>query len=82
MPNRMSRNARKRNFRNVRHANIQTGLCIRTVWLESSLGAIWIAKYTNFLHADYEDSDQSDLNLSWAHMSKVRFLSLRFVLFR
>ena len=32
---------------------------IPTVWSESSLGAFWIIKNAEFLHADKEDSDQT-----------------------
>ena len=37
---------RKHTFRHVPLAKIQLNLCIGAVWLESSLGAFWIAKYT------------------------------------
>ena len=30
--------------------------------------AQWVPKDLSFLHADSEDSDQSDLSLRWAHM--------------
>ena len=32
---------------------------IHTVWSESSLGTVWIAKYAIFLHVDNEDSNQA-----------------------
>ena len=35
-------------------------LCIRPVWSESSLCAQWTAKDPSFLHADSEDSDQTE----------------------
>ena len=54
-----SRTVKKRTFRYVRQAKIQISLRICAVWSESSLGAFWIAKDTNFLHADNEDSNQS-----------------------
>ena len=40
----MSRNVRKRTFKNVRPAKIQIRLRIRAVWSESSLGAFWTDK--------------------------------------
>ena len=51
---------------------------IRTVWSESSLCALWIAKDQMLLHADSEDwSDcadaQADLSLRWAHSSFCKF---------
>ena len=57
----------------MRPAKIQISLRIRAVWSESSLGAFWIAKDAKFLPADNEDSDQSDLSLRWARMSKGTF---------
>ena len=43
----------------LRPAKLQISLRIRAVWSESSLGSFWIAKNTNFLHVDNEDSDQT-----------------------
>ena len=43
----------------VRPAKIQISLRIRAVWSESSLGAFSIDKGTKFLHADYDNSDQT-----------------------
>ena len=50
-----------------------------SVWSESSLCAQWVAKDPSFLHVDSEDSwsdwvdAQTDLGLSWAHMSLCWF---------
>ena len=66
-------NFRKRTFGHVRPAKIQIGPCFRTVWLEPSQDAFWIAKDAQFLHADSEDSNQADLNVRWAHMSDGSF---------
>ena len=38
--------AKKRTFGHMRPVKIQISLRIRAVWLESSLGAVWIAKDT------------------------------------
>ena len=38
---------------------------------ESSLCAEWVAKDPSFLHADSEDSDQTDLSLRWAHITML-----------
>ena len=58
----------------------QVSLGIRPVWSESSLYTQWVAKDPRFLHADSEDSDQTDSENSdqtgqmprhahcWAHM--------------
>ena len=43
----------------VRPAKTQISLGIRSVRLESSLCAQWVAKEPSFLHADSEDSDQT-----------------------
>ena len=53
------RNVRKRTFGHMRPTKIQISLRIRTVWSESSLGAFWVVKDANFLHADNKDSDQT-----------------------
>ena len=42
-----------------RHVFVIRSAWHRAVWSESSIGALWIAKDTNFLHADNEDSDQT-----------------------
>ena len=57
--NKRSCNVTKRTFDHVRPAKIQISLRIRAGWSESSLGAFWIAKGAQFLHADNEDSDQT-----------------------
>ena len=54
----LSRNVGKYTLGYVRPEKIQISLHIRTVWSESSLGAFWISKDANFLHADNENSDQ------------------------
>ena len=41
-------------------AKTQISLGIRPVWSESSLSAHWVAKIPRFLHADSEDSDQTE----------------------
>ena len=43
----------------VRPAKTQISLDVRTVWSESSLGNLWVAKTPMLLHADSEDSDQT-----------------------
>ena len=78
----MSPTVRKHISGNGRPVKIQISLCIRAVWSESSLGALWIAKNTNFLHADNEDSDQTARmrRLIWVFIGrtckKVHFLTL------
>ena len=47
----------KRTLDYMRTAKIQISLRMRVIWLESSLGAFWIAKGAKFLQADNEDSD-------------------------
>ena len=42
---------------------------ICAVWLESSLGAFWIAKDAKFLHADNKDSDQMRGCAGWFESS-------------
>ena len=39
------------------------------VWSEPSLSARWVAEDPRNLHADSEDSDQTDLSLCWTHRS-------------
>ena len=51
-------------------AKIQISLRIRAVWSEYSLGAFWIAKDTNFILADNEDSG---LRLRWSHILRGMF---------
>ena len=53
----MSRDKTNRVF--VRPAKTPISLDIRPGWSESSLCAQWVAKDSNFLHADSEDSDQT-----------------------
>ena len=56
----------------MRPAKTWISLGIRPVRSESSLCTQWVAKVSNFLHADSEDSDQmdarADLSFRWAHM--------------
>ena len=68
----MGRNVRKRTFRQVRPVRIQISLRIRAGWSESLLGAFWITKDADFLHADNEDclNAQDDLSFRWTHMSE------------
>ena len=54
---------------------------LRSAWAsaqsdQSSLRAEWVhvAKYPSFLHADSEESAQSDLSLRWAHSHFVGFV--------
>ena len=73
----------KRTLGHVRPSKIQISLHIRAVWLNSLLGAIWIAEDAKFLHADNEDSDQTArmYRLIWDFdgrtCQKVRFLTLQ-----
>ena len=59
----------------LRQAKTQIRLGIRPVWLESSLCVQWVllAKDPRFLHADSEDSDQTDLSLRWGTCHFVGF---------
>ena len=50
----------KTNKMSVRQGKIQISLGMRPVWSESSLCARLVAKDQNFLHADSEDSDQTE----------------------
>ena len=59
----MSLNVRKRTFGHMRLAKIQITLHIGTVLSENALYTVWIAKYSNFLHADNKNSDLSFLRL-------------------
>ena len=74
-----------RTFGNVRPAKIQISLRIRAVWSESSLGAFWIAMDAKLLHADNENSDQTEWmrRLIWVIVGrtcqKVRFPILRVI---
>ena len=67
----------------MRPTRIQISLHICAVWLESSLGAFWIARDAKFLHAENEDFDQPVRmrRLIWVcvlrRSQKVRFLTLR-----
>ena len=47
---------------------------------QSSLCAQWVTKDPSFLHADSEDSDQTDLSLRWAHSHFVGFVMSRLTL--
>ena len=68
----------KTNKVTVRLAKTQISLCIRPVWSESSLGASWVTKDPNFLHANSEDSDQiGRLSLCWGHSHFVGFVMSR-----
>ena len=63
---------------------ISLGIC--PVWSEASLCAQRVAKDPWFLHADSEDSDQTermprfDLSLRWAHSHFVGFVMSRLIL--
>ena len=59
MPTQLSRNVRKRTLVHGRPAKVQISLCIRTVWSEASLGAVWADKDAKFLHPDNENSGQT-----------------------
>ena len=50
----------KTNKMTVRPAKTQISLGIRPVWSESSLCAHWVAKGPSFLHADSEDTVQTE----------------------
>ena len=50
----------KTNKMSVRPAKTQISLGIRSVWSESSLCAQWVAKDPSFLHAESEDSGQTE----------------------
>ena len=53
---RLRSNFRKCIFDFVRQTKIQISLRIRGVRSDSSLGAFWVAKHVNFLHADSLDN--------------------------
>ena len=84
----ISHNGRKRTIGHLRPAKIQISLRVRAVWSESSPGAFWIAQDAYFLHADNEDSNQTARmrRLIWVFAGrtckKVRFLTLRFILWK
>ena len=67
----------------VRPAKTQISLGIRPVWLESSLGAQWVAKDPSFPHAESEDSDQTEriTRLIWDVAGRTATL-LGFVMLR
>ena len=72
----------KTNKMSVRPAKTQISLGIRPVWSDSSLCAQWVAKDPSFLHADSEDSDQTDrmprlIRLRWAHSHFVGLVMSR-----
>ena len=69
----------KTNKVTVRPAKTQMSLGIRPIWSESSLCAEWVAKDPRFLHADSEDSDQTDLSLRWARSHFVGFVMSRLI---
>ena len=54
-------------------AKTQISLGIRPVWPESSLCALWVAKDPKFLHADSEDSDQTERmpRLIWVFAGQI-----------
>ena len=57
---------------------------LRSAWAsaqsdQSSLSAEWVAKDPSFLHADSEDSDQTDLSRRWAHTHFVGFVIFRLI---
>ena len=56
----MSHDMSKPKKMSVRPAKTQISLSIHPVWSESSLCAQWVAKDPSFLHADSEDSDQTE----------------------
>ena len=67
----------KTNKMSVRPAKTQISLGICPVWSESSICTQWVAKDPSFLHADSEDSDQTDLSLRWTHSQFVGFVMSR-----
>ena len=79
-----SRNVRNRTCGNVRPANMQISLRIRSVWSDYSLDVFWIAKDAKFLHTVREGSDQTTQmrRLFWVFVRRtcpeVCFLPLRF----
>ena len=48
-------------------------IILRRVWSESSLGAVWIAKNAKCLHADNEDSNQTERmrSLIWVFVERI-----------
>ena len=81
----MSSNVRQHTFKYMHPTKIQISLRIRTVWLDSSLGAFRKAKDGKFPDADNEDSDQIAMirKLIWVFVGRtwqtVHFLTLRFL---
>ena len=71
---------KKSTYGHMRPSRIHISLRIRAVWSESSLGLFWLAK-NQFLHADNEDSVQSErmCRLIWfsplGACQKARFLT-------
>ena len=78
-----NRNVRWRTCGPVRQAMIQLSLYISTVWSESSVGAVWIARDVKFLRAVNKDSDQTARmrRLIWVVVGrtcqKEHFITLR-----
>ena len=63
------------------HIKIQISLGICTVWSESSLCPLWVAKGPNFLQVHSElwsdwVNAQADLSLCWAHVILLVFVML------
>ena len=79
----LNRNVRKHTFVHVRQTMILISLRLRTVWLESWLGAFRVPKNAKFRHAVNEGSDQIVLRrrLTWIiagrTFSKVPFRTVR-----
>ena len=75
----------KTNKITVRPAKTPISLGIRPVWSESSLCTQWVAKDPSFLHADSEDSDQTEriTRLIWVFAGRtclfVGFVMKRFI---
>ena len=74
----MTLNVRKCIIEHIHPAKIQISLRIRAVWSESSLCTFWIDKHAKCLHADKEDLEdaQIDLSLRWAHRSERCFFQV------
>ena len=66
----------KTNKMSVCPAKTQISLDIRPVWSESSLCAQWVGKDPSFLHADSEDSDQTERmpRLIWVFAGRTLIL--------
>ena len=56
----------------MRSVTIQTSMCIRAIWSETSLGTFRIVKDVKCLYEANEDSNQS-LSLRWAHKIEGTF---------